>query len=109
MSQPGIASSNSERRIHSRHDEPFLVVQFNGHDYTSVSWSFGGMLVGGYYGDLRPGALLTIVSMAVGDEPAQAVKVSARVVRADGDSGHLALSFLDIDTAAYGVLSRRYG
>lgn len=109
MSLPGSPMRTSERRIHSRRDEPYLVVSFNGHDYTSASWSFGGMLVSGYYGDLGLGALISIVSMAVGDEPAQAVKVHARVVRADSDSGHLAVTFLDIDAAAYGLLARRCG
>lgn len=110
MSQKGTSPpGGGDRRQQARQGDPYLVIRFAGHDYTSVNWSFGGMLVSGYYGDMGPGALVTITAMAVGEEPAQAVTVSARAVRADRESGHLALNFLDIDTVAYGLLARRYG
>ena len=109
MTASGKPSERTERRTETRQNDPYLVVHFGGHDYTSVNWSFGGMLVGGYSGDLGPGALVTIVAMAVGEEAPQAVSVSARVVRVDRDSGHLALNFFDIDAIAFAQLKRRFG
>lgn len=100
-----MSDENDERREYSRYDSPYLIVQIGGMDYSSVNWSYGGMMVTDYAGDLRAGALLDITRMGPVERKQESVSIKARVVRADPASGLLAISFLHIDQAAYDMLS----
>jgi hypothetical protein len=99
----------TEKRQHPRHTDPYLVVRFGGGEYSSENWSFGGMLISGYSGDLSPGGLVSITGLGPAGGPVEDVRIQARVVRVDPAAGHLALNFLDIDQVAYAMLSRIYG
>jgi len=97
--------TGEERRGHPRLISPYLVVHFGGGEYTTQNWSFGGMLITGYAGELSAGSLLTIEGLGAGDGPVAKTSTKARVVRADPNSGTLALTFLDIDTECYAILA----
>lgn len=103
-----MSGTGDDRRKHARQSDPYLVVRFGGGEYSSVNWSYGGMQVSGYTGDLRTGALVTIDSMGPAGGPVEPARINARVVRVDAATGLLALAFLDIDLAAHTMLSRWY-
>lgn len=97
--------NGAERREHARNTSPYLVVRFGSGEFTTQNWSYGGMLVSGYSGDLGAGSLVTIDGMGVADGSVEDTNIKARVVRADANSGTLALTFLDIDQTGYAILA----
>jgi len=98
-------TGEENRRLHERISDPEIKLKIAGKTYMSINWSLGGFLVEGYEGGLTTGSLLYIEGMgSVSAKKMTKVAVSARVVRADADAGHLALNILDIDSAAYAVL-----
>jgi len=101
-----MANTGGEnRRLHERISDPEIRLKIAGRIYESINWSLGGFLVEGYEGGLTTGSLLSIEELGSAyAKNMTKVAISARVIRADAEAGHLALNILDIDTAAYAVL-----
>ena len=109
-----VSMGEIERRQHSRITVPQLYVRVGQHIYRSVEWSFGGLVVEDPDRTLATGALLRIDGLIDEDAYRQAyspapVDICARGVRVCPTSGHVALSCLKIDDAAYGILSAATG
>lgn len=104
-----VSMGEIERRQHSRITVPQLYARIGDEIYHSVEWSFGGLVVEDPGQKLSPGALLRIDGLIDEDAYRQAhspatVDIRARVVRLGPTPGHVALSCLKIDDAAYGIL-----
>ncbi len=102
-----IANHNDreiDRRDYMRDDLPLLSVNLGGTVYKTANWSMGGLLIDGYEGPLTAGALVTVGSIGTDELPVRKVNVRARVIRGDSQSGHLAVTFLGLDTPAYDLL-----
>jgi len=93
-----------ERRLRERISDGSLAVAFKGTTHTAANWSLGGFVIEGYRGSLTPGALLSIDAVGKAGGELTKVKVRARVVRKNARKQSLAVSFLDLDSCAYGVL-----
>ena len=52
-SDPKLAAVG-ERRQHPRHVSPRLTLRFEGHNYKTTDWSFGGFRIRGFHRPLRP-------------------------------------------------------
>lgn len=93
-----------ERRLRHRISDASLGVAFKGATHTAANWSLGGFVIEGYRGPLTPGALLSIDAVGKAGSELTKVKARARVVRKNAAKQTLAVSFLDLDSCAYGVL-----
>ncbi len=99
-----------DRRQHPRVRLPQLYARVDGRVYRTLEWSFGGLVIEDTSGHLSTGALLRIDGLIDEDtyRAAQApapVDIRARVVRVGPSYGHVALSCLKLDSAAYAILS----
>jgi hypothetical protein len=93
-----------ERRLRERISDADLAVTFKGDTHRAANWSLGGFVIEDYRGSLSPGALFCIDAVGKPGGEMTKVTVRARVVRADRAKRSLAVSFLDLDGRAYGVL-----
>ena len=94
-----------ERRRYERVTAPAITVQLDDALYQTHDWSMGGLMIEGYQGRLSPGALFILRRIAALDGTLAAVKVRARVVRADPERQRLMVGFLAVDAEAYAILS----
>jgi len=93
-----------EQRAHRRQERPILRLKIGAKTYRSHNWSLGGILVDAGDDNLTPGSLLSITELGRDKDKMTSVSIKARIVRADPETGRLAVSFLEIDRAAYAVL-----
>lgn len=94
-----------ERRRHERVTAPAITIHLDDGLYQTHDWSMGGFMIEGYEGKLSPGALFILRQIAALDGTLAAVKVRARVVRADPGRRRLMVGFLAVDAQAYAILS----
>jgi hypothetical protein len=93
-----------ERRRHKRSRAQSITLTIDGKDYPTGNLSIGGTLVEKYTGPLSAGALLTISGIKDTDGTKAEVEIRSRVIRADPDAKQMALTFLELDEAAYEML-----
>jgi len=93
-----------ERRRHKRSKAPDIALGIDGKPYATSNLSIGGSMVNDYDGPLSAGALITVTGLGPAGEKMTKVEIRARVIRADIEAGQLALTFLELDTAAYEIL-----
>lgn len=94
-----------EDRRDRRYPMPVLVVIIEDVEYTSVNWSLGGFLIGGFAGQLKPGA--TLVGRLRAGESEAPLRFSGSVVRADEpEPGFLAVQFTELGENGIEILDR---
>ncbi|MEE8394020.1 MAG: PilZ domain-containing protein [Rhodospirillales bacterium] len=96
--------SGSERRRHPREDASSICLKFEDRVFSTVNWSLGGFTTDGYEGELSPGSLFNVEAVGSGGKDMKPILIRARVQRFDPSTGHLAVTFLDIDDRAYPIL-----
>ncbi len=95
---------DKDQRRHERTEVPVLTVTVDGVVYEAVNWSFGGVLITGYEGNLTVGSLFDVTEFGTMGRRMDAVDVRARVTRTNPDYGELVVTFLDLDGRAYKLL-----
>lgn len=93
-----------EHRQHKRSKTKALAVAFEGQSCDTHDLSIGGTLITGYDGPLSAGSLLSVTGIGPSGGKMTEVYIRARVNRAGPGPGELALTFLDLDERAYGIL-----
>lgn len=93
-----------ERRQHKRSKTKVLAIAFEGQSCDTHDLSIGGTLITGYDGPLSAGSLLSVTGIGPSGGKMTEVNIRARVNRAGPGPGELALTFLDLDERAYGLL-----
>ena len=96
--------STKEHRQHKRSKTKALAVAFEGQSYDTHDLSIGGTMVAGYDGPLSAGSLLSVTGIGPSGGQMTEVNIRARVNRNGPGPGELALTFLDLDEKAYGIL-----
>ncbi len=95
---------DKDQRRHERTAVPVITVTVDGALYEAVNWSFGGLLIKGYEGNLTPGSLFDITEIGTVGREMNAVDVRARVTRTSPGDKELVVTFLDLDGRAYELL-----
>ncbi len=86
--------AKSDLRNYRRYENPKLSVKLPGDKvFTTIDWSIGGMLVGGYEGDLEANAEVPIQFHLLGDS-SKTFTATVRVVRRGHKEKELALRFI---------------
>ena len=93
-----------ERRQHKRSKTKALAVAFEGQSCDTYDLSIGGTMITGYDGPLSAGSLLSVTGIGPSGGKMTDVKIRARVNRTGPGPGEVALTFLDLDERAYGIL-----
>ncbi|NQV83904.1 MAG: PilZ domain-containing protein [Rhodospirillales bacterium] len=95
-----------ERRRHKRSPPRGVTLTIDGQDYPTGNLSIGGSQIEKYDGPLSAGALLTITRIGDTDGTSSQVEIRSRVIRSDPVAEQLAVTFLELDAAAYEILQK---
>ena len=93
-----------ERRQHKRSNTNILAVAFEGQSHDTHDLSIDGTLITGYDNPLSAGSLLSVTGIGSFGAKMTEVNIRARVNRAGPGPSELALTFMDLDERAYGIL-----
>ena len=93
-----------ERRQHKRSNTKVLAVAFKSQSLDTHDLSIDGTLITGYDNPLSAGSLLSVTGIGPSGAKMTEVNIRARVNRAGPGPSELALTFLDLDERAYGIL-----
>ena len=87
----------------NRRVDTSIQVKLDGKVYHAKDWSFGGILVEGYEGDLKPGYETRVQAVGLPDGGLAAINLLCRVVRVIPARKQLALAFDALSERAYDV------
>ena len=87
-----------------RSNTKVLAVAFKSQSLNTHDLSIGGTLITGYDDPLSAGSLLSVTEIGPSGAKMTEVNIRARVNRAGPGPSELALTFLDLDERAYGIL-----
>ena len=93
-----------EPRQHKRSNTKILAVPFKCQSLDTHDLCIGGTLITGYDDPLSAGSLLSVTGVGPSGGKMTEVNICARVNRAGLGPSELALTFLDLDEWAYGIL-----
>jgi hypothetical protein len=94
-----------DRRRSRRMNAPMTVVIANT-PYAVENWSLGGVKVCDYDGNLKASQTTALRVLVPTAGPGALFHVTGCVNRSEDDTPSLAISFLDLDTIAFGTLNR---
>jgi hypothetical protein len=97
-----------EHRRDKRLPLPIFTIRLDGLVCDTVNWSLGGLLVSGYEGGHKTDDLIDVdikIKDASGD---YAMKITARVTRADPKVGVIALRFEEMNPVVYDFFERSF-
>lgn len=103
-----VEESAPERRARLRSLIPSIDVEVEEMRYTCSDWGFGGCLLSGYAGELRPGDLARIrLFLSIRPEH-EGLSLAAEAVRFEPDRGNaLALRFYGLEPPVLAAFCRR--
>jgi hypothetical protein len=105
MKTTRVSYDRREDRRDRRYPLPPLTINLDVAEYTTVNWSLGGFLLGGYTGSAYAGQKLSGKLKVHGS--AEPVAFTAVVVRVDEPGlGNLAVQFTDLDDRIVTLLDR---
>ncbi len=90
---------------HHRKDnriEMAAAVSLEGNIYQTLDVGFGGLMVGGYEGELMPGSEFVIDGLGLDEDNIIAVRINCHVARRLGNQ--LGVGFAELDSLSYDVL-----
>ena len=105
MKTTRVSYDRREDRRDRRYPLPPLTIDLDVAEYTTVNWSLGGFLLGGYTGSAYPGQ--NLAGKLKLNESTEPVEFTGVVVRVDEPGpGNLAVQFTELDERIMTLLER---
>ncbi|MDY0881702.1 PilZ domain-containing protein [Dongia soli] len=90
-----------EKRKDKRLLLPVFTVDLNGTTCSTVNWSLGGLLISDFVGELKEDSIITAEIKAKDSQADVHLRLPARVIRHDSQTGEVALKFEQMDPQIY--------